>query len=193
MSHSDQPKGKTLQKYWPIRYAGNRLSALPVILLSLTSCDTPPSATAEEASFACDASGRLETELYGAIRASIDWQSDVLGCEGMPRPDGEGARLRLSGSLDGETEGQTITFILGVPGLAKGSAGTEMPTNVTLVQEGTGRFFGTQDLSGCWTDIDSQEPLDVEAPSRYRISGLGYELAFVFSFLFVIFSTSHVR
>ena len=144
--------------------------ALLAPLFLLIACDLPVPAAAPEVAVGCDSDGNLTVELYGGIRESINWQAGELVCEGMPRPNSEGARLRLSGPLGDKT----IAFILGVPDLRKGDTGKELPTNVTLMEEGTGRFFATPDLSGCWTDVDRHESIGDENVSTYRISGTLY-------------------
>lgn len=200
MRYWDKPEGKTLQIFQINRYRGNGLgvgkmtAALIVPLVLFTACEGPAPAAAgadventtraettgantsaagtNEAT--CGQDGQLVVELYGSVRASIDWQADVLTCTGMPRPDGEGARVRMSGPLGTGDEVRTLAFILGLPGLEVGQTGTELPTNVTLIEEGTGRFFGTRDTSGCWTDVTSQQPVGDDSDRTYRIEGMLY-------------------
>lgn len=90
----------------------------------------------------------------------------------MPRPDGDGARLRFAGGLSD----RQIAFIIALPGLRRGVMSKELPTTVTLIEEGGGRFFSTVDQDLCWTDI-----LELEADDRseenYRISGRLYCVA----------------
>jgi len=123
---------------------------------------------------ACGQDGLPSAELYGGIRATIDWQASTLSCTGMPRPDDEGARLRMSGPIGTGEEIRTLAFILGLPGLEIGQTGTELATNVTLIEEGTGRFFGTRDSGGCWTDISAHDPIGVGGDHLYRIDGTLY-------------------
>lgn len=118
----------------------------------------------------CIDNGGLRVDLAGGIRASLDWQSDEMVCEGMPRPDDAGARIRLSGPVRNEGEAKTLTFILGLPDLAAGQTGAELPTNVTLVEEGNGRFFGTPDTSSCWTDVTTHRLVE-GSESEYMIGG----------------------
>ncbi len=143
--------------------------------------ESPPAAAEPpaEASFLPDASsgaqdcgeaGRLEVDLFGALEGEVRWTAADLRCEGMPRPDGAGARLRFAGPFG--ADGQPIAFIVAVPSLAQGETGTELPSNVTLIAEGQGRFFSTPDLDGCWTDIASQTPLAAEG--QYSIDGQIY-------------------
>jgi hypothetical protein len=156
----------------PIRYPRNGLCLLAAGLVSLVACRSGDPVAMTPATCAPD--GHLQVVLHGAIRASLDWQSDQLSCEGMPRPEGRGARLRFSGPFEDAGDEKTVAIILGIPDLEQGSTGNELPTNVTLIEEGIGRFFGTQDTSGCWTDIGQQEPLADTAGGTYRIAGTVY-------------------
>lgn len=108
------------------------------------------------------------------MRESVSWSAATLTCESMPRPGGDGARLRLSGPVGEGVETRTIAFILGIPDLEPGRTGKEFPTNVTLVEEGTGRFFSTRETGGCWTDIERHDPVDGENDHEYRIGGILY-------------------
>ncbi len=171
--------------------ADRRPLAALLACLTLAGCgaeppeDSPPAAAeapAEapaEASFLPDASagaqdcgeaGRLQADLFGALQGEVRWTATDLRCEGMPRPDGAGARLRFAGPFGAEA--QPIAFIIAVPSLAEGETGSEFPSNVTLIAEGQGRFFSTPDLDGCWTDIASQTPLAAEG--QYSIDGQIY-------------------
>lgn len=134
--------------------------------------EASPGVDAKEGS--CGAGSFLEAEIYGAIRASLRW-GEQLVCDGMPRPDGAGARLHFAGftARDGQ---QPLSLILGLPGLTRGATASEIPTNVTVIAEDQGRFFSTPDTSSCWTDISSQELLVADG-DRYRISGILYCVA----------------
>lgn len=146
------------------------------LALCVSACGSPePVATAQTP--ACGADGTLVAEIYGGVRASIDWDAGVLECQGMPRPNGKGARLRFAGpaaTADGERQ---LAFILGLPDLHPGETARELPTNVTLMEEGTGRFFGTRDAANCWTDIETHEQMQPADSSAYRISGVLYCVA----------------
>lgn len=156
MRHWDKPARRTLQKSEANRFPGNGLrdansiAAFVVPLVLLAACDGPApigaetieaeSMAAEITELACGQDGQLTVELYGAIRTSIDWRAEVLSCTGMPRPDGDGARVRWSGPISTSGVARTLAFILGLPGLEPGQSGTELPTIVTLIEVGTGRF-----------------------------------------------------
>jgi hypothetical protein len=152
------------------KFAGISLGCLA---LCVSACSEPePGATVE--TLACGADGALTAEIYGGVRASLDWDAGMLECEGMPRPDGDGARLRFAGPADPEDEKLRLVFILGLSDLVEGETASELPTNVTLMEEGTGRIFGTRYEVNCWTDIDLHEPIQPAVSSTYTIGGVLY-------------------
>lgn len=141
--------------------------------------DDRPAAIDTNAS--CIEGGKLRVETYGAFETKIDWVGESMTCEGMRRPNSEGARLRFAGQV-GEDDGrQHVAFILSIPDLQQGSLGKELPTRVTIIEEDAGRFFSTQEATVCWTNIESQEERSdyrgVTIPGHYEISGLLYCVA----------------
>ncbi len=86
----------------------------------------------------------------------------------MPRPDGRGARLRFAGSLDAGD--RRIALIIAIPDLERGLTGDELESNVTLIEEGSGRFFSTSTLKNCLTNITNVAATD-DSGDRYAISG----------------------
>ena len=153
-----------------VKFAGTGLACLA---LCVSACSDPQPIAAVNSS-TCGNDGALVAEIYGGIRASIDWDATTLACEGMPRPNGKGARLRFAGAADRDRQ---IAFILGLPDLIEGETAKEIPTNVTLLEEGTGHFFGTGDATNCWTDVDKHEQLQEFESPTYRISGILYCVA----------------
>jgi len=119
----------------------------------------------------CDDGGELYTELYGALAGEIEWILDEMQCQGMPRPDGAGARLRFAG-VAGKND-VPIAFIIGLPGLERDANGVELPSNVTIIDESNARFFSTPGLDSCWTDVEAQWSVD-DGGDRYRIDGVLY-------------------
>ena len=117
-------------------------AALPALL------PPPPSAAS-----GCGERGYLRTNFYGEFSGPVDWSAGELDCEGMPRPEGQGGRLRFAGLL-GEVP---IAIIVAMPGLERGAAARELGSNVTVIEEGSGRFFSTAGLDNCWTDVLEQE------------------------------------
>lgn len=125
----------------------------------------------EEPVLLCGNDGELRADLYGAISARLDWNENDLECTGMPRPEGRGARLRFAGGEDGE--GRRLAIIIALPDLARGTQGNEFGSNVTVIQEGIGRFFSTPDIDNCLTDITSLLALD-DSGDRFSIAGVLY-------------------
>jgi hypothetical protein len=120
---------------------------------------------------ACEDGGALSTRLYGALTGDIEWYLDEMQCQGMPRPDGAGARLRFSGQAG--AEGPYLAFIIAIPSLQKGVDAVELPSNVTVIDQSSSHFFSTPDLDSCWTDIEAQRPIE-DSDERYRIDGILY-------------------
>jgi hypothetical protein len=120
----------------------------------------------------CGARGYLRTDFYGEFSGPIDWTADDLDCEGMPRPEGQGARLRFAGQ-SGDTP---IAIIIAIPGLERDVTARELGSNVTAIEEGSGRFFSTAGLGSCWTDILEQAPTD-DGTNAFFIAGTLYCIA----------------
>lgn len=114
----------------------------------------------------CGSNGHLSTQLYGSIARQISWSSADLECESMLRPDGEGIRLRMTGTA----ADSQVAIILALPELERGGTAQELPTVVTLTVAGSGRFFSTPNLSSCWSDITTQDLIE-ENGTRYDITG----------------------
>lgn len=175
---SDNSQHDTLQIFRGICAAFSRIILQSLVITAFTialgGCEqtdhaAPAASQPEAVSYACGENGFLTTSLHGAITTRLDWNAADLECEGMPRPAGEGARLRFAGS-DGERQ---IAIIIAMPTLQRGSTGQEIASNVTLIEEGNGRFFSTPDLDNCWTDVTRVEAFD-ESTVRFSISGTLY-------------------
>ncbi len=129
-------------------------SLLALLALPLLTAPTSFAETGDEAEAPppCDDVGMLSGSIFGAIEGELDWtDAKTLSCDGMPRPAGEGARLRFAGphpSGDG-----TLAVIIALPALGKGSDGQELDSRITVIEEGGGRFFSTREQSRCWTDL----------------------------------------
>lgn len=125
----------------------------------------------------CADDGTLLGEIHGSLRVSLDWRAGQLECSGMPRPHGAGARLRFAGAAMTDDGQRQFAIILGIPDLRRGETASELPTNVTVIEENAGRFFSTADTSACWTDIHRQEPAGAPARQDFLISGALYCVA----------------
>ncbi|MDX1508989.1 MAG: hypothetical protein R3358_11960 [Woeseiaceae bacterium] len=123
---------------------------------------------AEPRKIGCGDDGALTATLYGALSGDVSWQADNMYCEGMPRPNDAGARLRFAGKAGDPA--LAIAFIVAIPALERGATATELPSVVTVIEEGKGRFFSTPDLDSCWTDVKAHEALD-ESDGTFAIDG----------------------
>jgi hypothetical protein len=112
--------------------------------------------------------GSLRARLQGSLEAEIDWAGGVPQCKGGLRPDGDGVRLIYKGNLP---EGPLL-IVIGIGPLRAGESARDVPVNLTLVREGTGRFFATQGNDKCAMDDVRQEPAG--EPQVYRLTGRGY-------------------
>ena len=117
----------------------------------------------------CGAGGLVRATVFGALNGEVHWTGEQMDCEGMPRPGGAGVRLRFAGIADGIP----LAIIIGVDGILPEETAVELPTNVTLIEEGQGRFFSTSDLDACWTDVERQVAIDADS-GRYAIDGKLY-------------------
>ena len=157
--------------------------ALPAALATLftAACghagnEAPPPApgkatlpTAQQALCVPADEGTLRAKLQGAIDAEFEWGAGVPQCRGGLRPGGDGVRLIYKGELPGEG---TVLIVIGAGPLAAGQSARDVPVNLTIVREGTGRFFATQGDDKCALDEVRQEPTD--DPRVYRLTGRGY-------------------
>ncbi len=141
----------------------------PVTATDGAASPPPPASTVGRAD--CAGDSFLRGRLVGAVAANVDWRADTISCEGGPRPDGDGARLRFARTAG---DGGGLAVIIAIPELSRRSTGTEFAANVTLIVEGEARFFSTQNREACWADVRGNEPIGDE---RYAVEGELYCIA----------------
>ena len=124
----------------------------------------------DSAPSSCINTAHLTGDMTGAIETSFVYMDESLQCESMRRPENQGARLRFQGGDDPNR----LSVIIAIPGLVRGEPGSELASNITVTVEGSGRFFSSADLDGCWTDVTSQELIE---DARYAIAGEVYCIA----------------
>lgn len=132
---------------------------------------SPPPPAADSGCAVADAS--LRARLRGALDGDLDWRGTTLDCAGMIRPDGAGVRVRFRGPLP---DGHVLAVVFAAPALAPGADRDDLPVNVTLIVEDTGRIFGTQGADRCRLDsVRQQQQAQAEnGTRRFRIEGRGY-------------------
>jgi hypothetical protein len=121
---------------------------------------------------ACDpeGGGYLRGQLYGDIQADVDWEQQRLRCDGMLRPDNAGLRLLFE-----PTSRETgPLFVLGLAGSLEDVLDREVVTNLTIVDQRSGRFFNTGDGERCWTRTTRIDVSQFSGGRNYRLVGRFY-------------------
>jgi len=113
-----------------------------------------------------DDDGSLALTLYGQNQRTIDWRGADLRCAGMPRPDGQGVRLRFSNA----NQEDSLAMVLG---LDTAAVGAETGANVTLILEDSGRFFSSLKADNCRARVDTYTAVSPTNPVR-RLAGLAW-------------------
>ena len=113
--------------------------------------------------------GYLRARVAGAIDANIDWPNSGTWCAGEPKskPDGVRVSFRRAGGVR-----PRLLFIFGLTGVRPGKPLREGRANLTVIDEGTGRVYGTLGDRRCTIDSLSQRRL--AAPHRYRVEAHGF-------------------
>jgi hypothetical protein len=154
-----------------MRLSAQKMPVVAVLLIGMVAaCKPQPdinvATAAEPPASGCGDTGSVVASLFGSIETDIRWTADQMQCDSMLRPDGEGLRVRFSGTVAGET----LAIIIAMPTLKPDEVGLEIPSNVTATVEGSGRFFSTPNLDSCWTEVSTQTRLPGLANAR-AISG----------------------
>ncbi len=118
--------------------------------------------------------GYLRARIRGTFNLDIDFHNNELECDGGPRPDGSGIRVSFAGPR--HSDGRRMRMVFGVRNAKEGSAGRELPTNLTVIFEGEERLFATRGDDHCTVDKLQQERLGaLGGPRRsYRIVASGF-------------------
>lgn len=98
----------------------------------------------------------LAGDLHGALAGTLHWAGPGLECAGSLRPGADGVRLQFAGPLPG---GGRAILILGIDSPAGDPAPGEWPLNLTIIEEGTGRFYATRGPGRCWVRLTGVSPL----------------------------------
>ena len=160
-SHSRRRTGAAARPggfLWTAAGGKNSLPALLCLLLGAAACaGEEDDAPADAGARSCleDGSAYLSGRLYGAIDAPLDWDGPALACEGMPRPEGAGARLRFARRI-APTDADLV-IIVGIDGLDPDETVTGRAATVTVIDEHSSRFYSNSGEQ-CWADVTRQEP-----------------------------------
>ena len=113
--------------------------------------------------------GYFRARLAGAIEANIDWPNSGTQCEGESKNAPPGVRLSFQRVPSGASD---LLFVIGLSGVREGRSGREMRANLTIIVQGSDRFFGTLGDSRCTVDSLSQRRLS--SAKVYRVEARGF-------------------
>ena len=113
--------------------------------------------------------GYLRGRLYGTLAATIDWGGPQMTCDGMTRPNHGGIRLVFASP--GNADQARLIFVIGIDGELDQLTGREEKANVTIIDEGSGRFFSAGGQDRCWTTVQLVEPLVENTNSTFQVDG----------------------
>lgn len=186
------PGLQSLQAAW-IRSPGIAFFFFYFMCLCVPSQAGTPSATADTATdgrpglmaVSClpSGDGYFKARLQGAIDAQVDWPNAGTRCEGEERPNHNG--LRLSFRRD-PASAPDLLFVLGISNVRENQSVHGAAVNVTIIEQGGSRIFGTQGDSRCTMDSLRQwrlpeppaQPGAIKSanpqPRRYRVEGRGF-------------------
>lgn len=115
--------------------------------------------------------GYLHAKLAGAIETTIDWPDAGTRCQGESRSDPSGVRL----SFQRPGAKPDVLFVFGLSGVKRGESAHAVPTNVTVIAQGTSKIYGTQGDSRCTVDSLTQTP--TKQAGAYRLEARGFCIA----------------
>ena len=115
-----------------------------------------------------DKSGYLSVETYGSLASKLDIKGDKLRCIG--KLDALNSRSRLAFFIEPDSAGTNLVFVVGLEGVDEQVNQPGVPSNLTILDQDNGLFFGTQGVGRCWTDLTLTLFNSHEAPI-YRAEG----------------------
>lgn len=125
--------------------------------------------TAVAASCLPSGDGYLKARIAGAIDADIDWPNSGTACAGEPKTRPPGVRMSFRRATAGRLD---LLFVFGLSGVKEGQALHDGRANLTVIEQGSGRVFGTLGDGRCTVDSLSQRRL--AAARTYRIEVRGF-------------------
>jgi hypothetical protein len=133
--------------------------------------DTPTATPAPLLTSSClpSGDGYLRAHLAGAIDATIDWPNSGTHCEGEPRDKPPGVRLSFQRAAGGAPN---LLLVFGLTGVRAGKPAHAVRVNLTVIDQGRSRIFGTLGDTRCTVDSLTQRPL--APPGSYRVEARGF-------------------
>ena len=130
---------------------------------------TAPSGAPAAAGCLPSGDGYLRARVGGAIDAKIDWPNSGTRCQGESKSQPPGVRLSFQRASSGAPD---LLFVFGLTGIREGQPARAAGVNLTVIQQGTNRIFGTLGDSRCTVDSLTQRLL--KPPGTYRVEARGF-------------------
>ena len=143
----------------------------PIAPIAPTAPISPTASVAPVAPASCleSGDGYFRARLAGAIEANIDWPNSGTQCEGESKNTPPGVRLSFQRVPSGAPD---LLFVIGLSGVRESRPAREMRANLTIIVQGTDRFFSTLGDSRCTVDSLSQRHLG--SAKVYRVEARGF-------------------
>jgi|GEM_PF-2437483 len=119
-----------------------------------------------------DAAGSLVAIFFGSMQQQLEVRGDALLCSG--KLDSVSGRSRLAFSTEQAGFDANIVIVIGLENVLENTTQKGLPTNLTLLDQDSGLFFGTQGFGRCWTDLSQALAADRARTSYYNASGEVY-------------------
>jgi hypothetical protein len=113
--------------------------------------------------------GYLRAHIAGSIDAKIDWPNSGTRCEGESKSQPPGVRLSFQRTAGDEPH---LLFVFGLTGVREGQSAHAGGVNLTVIEQGTPRIFGTLGDTRC--TVDSLSQTATHAARTYRVEVRGF-------------------
>ncbi len=122
-----------------------------------------------------DSPGYITAKLYGSINMAFDLHGDQLQCAGKLNALNGRSRIALVVEQTlADSESSTLVFVIGMENVEENTTQKGLETNLTIVDQSNGTFFGTQGTGRCWTDLKQVLVESDSTEVRYRAEGEVY-------------------
>jgi hypothetical protein len=116
--------------------------------------------------------GRLLASLYGSVKQELELRGNELLCAGkLNRLSGD-SRLAFSTEPAGVTA--NLVIVIGLESVVENTNQEGLPTNLTILDQDNGLFFGTQGNGRCWTDLNQTSAGEASQSGQISANGEVY-------------------
>ncbi len=112
--------------------------------------------------------GYLRATLGGAIEAKIDWPNSGTRCQGERKDNPPGVRMSFRRTAAASPD---LLFVFGITGIREGMPARTNGVNLTVIDQGASRIYGTLGDSRCTVDSLAQRPMKTKGSFRVEARG----------------------